>query len=318
MNRTRLLLVIVLLLLGSRTAFADTTDEQTARKLFAEGLELHQSHDYAGALAKFREAYRRWKNPKILANIGTEAWELGNFAVAANAYDRFLAEAPADAPNRADVERALREVQPKVGTLVGTLTGPAQSATVDGIAVEPARLHRLHVAPGRHVIVAVGTNGKRVERQIDVAAGARVIFTVRLDAQASANPGPVESDNTVERSPEKPHEHSSLPWVVGGIGAASLVASAVLYSMRNNTESDLKTECFSNVCPDASQDKIDRANRLGAASAITFGIGVAGIGAAAYLFLKPSSATPPAEQSAIDLRVTASPRGASATFGGRF
>jgi hypothetical protein len=317
MTSLRMLLVLLCVLLSTRAVLADTPDQEAARTLFREGLAAHEAHDYAQALAKFRAAYRRWKNPKILANIGTEAWELGHYAVAANAYDRFLAEAPADAPDRADVEKALREVLPKVGTLVGKLTGPAQSVTVDGQAVQPSSIGRLHVEPGRHAVVAVGVNGDRVEQQVEVAAGARVFFSLRLEAEnpstpASAQPAEPETPVTAPRRPR-----SSLPWIVGGVGVASLIASGVLYSMRSSTDSELKTECISTICPSSSQSKIDKANRLGAASAITFGVGVASLGVAAYLFLKPSGDAP-RETRAVGFGITASPRAASATLAGRF
>src|SRR5687767_3414897 len=106
MKRTLLLAAFAAALSASPELRAQSTDEQAARALFKEGNTLHGKGQYAAALEKFYAAYARWKNPKILANIGTAAWELGRYVEAANAYDQFLSQAPANDPSRAEVERA--------------------------------------------------------------------------------------------------------------------------------------------------------------------------------------------------------------------
>jgi hypothetical protein len=255
--------------------------------------------------------------------VALKATELGRYAIAANAYDRFLEEAPPDAPNRGEVEKALKEVVPRVGTLAISVSGSPKTVTIDGQNVELVRIKRIRVMPGRHDVVAVSESGARAEQSVNVGAGATVALALAPDSPepSKTTTAPV----TTEEPPEKPKhqgpppQRSALPWVVGGVGVASLIASGVLYSMRGSSESKLKSECIGKICPDSSDDDIKRANRLGALSAITFGIGVAGVGTAIYLIVKGPSSEPVAEkQQAFQVYVTGAPNAASATFAGRF
>ncbi len=300
-------------------AHADSATETEARKLFREGVALHNDHDYSGALKKFREAYRLWKNPKILANIGTEAWELGNYPLAANSYERFLAQAAPDAPERPEVDKALKEVLPKVGTLRLKLSGAPHSVTIDGQPVDPKKsVVRVHLTPGRHRVEAVAESGSNAGQSVKLTAGSTVTVLLSLETAKTDKPAFALEETPSEPDAEPARGHSILPWVVGGVGVASLATSVVLYSLRNKEETALKSECFNTVCPASSSDKIDRANRLGALSAVFFGVGVAGVGVATYLFVKPAGQEPAPQAQAFELRVGASPTAASVSFGRQF
>src|SRR5262249_27449844 len=159
-----------------------------------EGLSLYQSHDYDGAIRKYREAYARWKNPKILANLGTAAWEGGRYVDAANAYDEFLDEAPPKDPNRAEVEKARKEVLPKVGTLEVRVAGGTAAVTVDGKSIETVHLERVRVEPGSRSVDAVGAGGVRASAVAAVGAGATAVVELQLAAPPpSAAPAPAST-----------------------------------------------------------------------------------------------------------------------------
>src|SRR5262245_9634422 len=202
-------LLAAIVLVPSRPALAQATDEAAARALFHEGLKLHEARDFAGAIAKYRAAYARWKNPKILANIGTVCWELGRYAEAANAYDRFLTETPADSPERAEVQKALGDVVPKVGLLEISPDDPKLALTVDGRAVEFAAPGRLYVEPGAHQLQAQAEGGAAASQNVSVAAGAkaRVVFLLTAATQAPAPAAQSDAHATPTRT-----KHSALPF----------------------------------------------------------------------------------------------------------
>ncbi len=305
-------------LVPSRPALAQATDEAAARALFHEGLKLHEARDFAGAIAKYRAAYARWKNPKILTNIGTSAWELGRFAEAANAYDRFLADAPGDA-NRAEVEKALGDVLPKVGTLELDTHGKNPTLTLDGQPLDIVRLDRLHVDPGTHKLKAELAGVAPEEREVNVAAGATVKVEFKLDSKPEAGASEAASSAPVEESEAtqlRPHR-ASLPWVVGGLGVASLAASGVFFLMRNGEINDLERDCIDGVCPDRSQESIDTANRFGTLSLVTLGLGVAGVGTSIVLFTQGKKEAA-ASTSPVRVHVAASPASARVTAQLRF
>ena len=310
-------LTILIVLLPIRPASAQGADEAAARALFREGLELHEARDFAGAIEKYRAAYARWKNPKILTNIGTSAWELGRFAEAANAYDRFLADAPADA-NRAEVEKALADVMPKVGTLEISTNGKNATLTLDGQPLEIARPDRLHVAPGTHKVRAELAGAAPEERVVSVTAGVKVRVEFKLEAASTGQPGPANSPVPEDVGPVRARSHrASLPWVLGGLGAASLAASGVFFLMRNGEINDLESECIDGVCPATSQDSIDQANRYGTLSLVTLGLGVAGIGTGIILYTQSGNESR-ARATPLRLHVAASPAAARVTAQMRF
>lgn len=261
------------------------SDEELARTLFKQGLDLHEQHRYDEALKKYREAYARWNNPKILANIGTAAWELGRYWEAAEAYDRFLAEAPADAPNRPEVERALEQVQPKVGTLQVDLGNTAGRLTVAGRTIDTRHADRIRVDPGPSTLEFAPQGGSPIKRSVDVPAGG----TVRVSFAPGASTGPDVGQPTTA-SPTSPRTDQRtrkpvnvVPWIIGGVGVASLIVSGTFYLQHRSAVDDLDSHCINRVCPDWEQATIDRANQNGTISLIALGIGALGVGTAVWM-----------------------------------
>jgi len=188
MHRPLAAALAVAALLCSPMTFAQTADEQAARASFKAGLALHEKRDYEGALDKYREAYVHWKNPKILANIGTAAWELGRFADAALAYDRFLETAPSADPSRADVEKALAEVLPKIGTLRVKLEDSA-SVALDGHSVAVEHLDKVRVMPGTHSLAATFGSALSTQQTVRVGAGETVDVVLAPPKPVAAKAG---------------------------------------------------------------------------------------------------------------------------------
>ncbi len=314
-----LAVALVLLTLGaSRAAQADGADEEAARNLFREGLALHAANNYAAALDKFRAAYARWKNPKILTNIGTDAWELGRYVEAAEAYDEFLTMAPADDPNRKDVEKALADVLAKIGTLQIEVTGGQASIKVDGVQIDPNRLARIRVKAGHHDVEAT-SSGSNVRQAVDVAAGTTVPlqFTLSASGNIAVPPG---SGQPKPSEPEKKSRGSALPWIIGGVGVVGLGASAIVFSMRSGVVHTLEKKCIDDACPDDSEDEIDRANRLGIIGLATLGVGVACVGTAVYMLAtgSKSSDEAPTKSSKPEVALSIAPSGAAGTMRFRF
>ncbi len=309
-------------------ALAQAQDEEAARALFKDGLALQEKGDLAGALDRYRAAYTKWDNPKILVNIGTAALQLGRHLEAAEAYDRFLDTAPSDDATRAEVEKALTDALAHVGTLAITLTGGPAETDLDGRRLDAAaRLDRIRVEPGAHTLRARGPRGAPAERTLNVEAGETV--AVALDVSAppplrhEATPASRPAPRAVEPAPPEESEKeaagtsgSALPWIIGGVGVAALATSGVLFVLRGNATGDLDRDCLGDVCPDASQGAIDRANRLGTFGLVAVGAGAVGVGIGVALLLGEGEALSPAAGLRLDL--AADGRGARASVRASF
>src|SRR4051812_2881846 len=122
--KVRALFLASVAMLATAPALADTADERKGRILFDEGTKRAEAHDYEGALERFRSAYARYPNGKILLNIATMLRELGRRAEAAEVYEQFLADPSADATIKPDVQEAIEELDAHLGKLSIKTTDP--------------------------------------------------------------------------------------------------------------------------------------------------------------------------------------------------
>jgi hypothetical protein len=218
----------------------------------------------------------------------------------------------------ADCGPWLREVEstlPSVVVVARDPSGndvPAVKVSVDG-AVLAARLGGvpLEVDPGEHRFVFEPERGQRVEQTLLINVGEKsrlVQVTIRPDGPA-ADKAP---------SPEPAAETRGSLWpglLAGTLGLGSLGASFGLYFVAKGQLNHLRTTCAPG-CPAADVSSV---RTLGIASDVTFGAGLAGLGASVLLFvLRPSSGgATPAKATATWLLAPA-PGGAVGGVVGRF
>jgi hypothetical protein len=87
---------------------------ERAKKAFADAKKLHDSGKLAEAVEKLKASYELSNNPLLLYNIGITMQELGSDDLAVIYYRKFLAEAPADAAQRAEVTDRIAAITRKL------------------------------------------------------------------------------------------------------------------------------------------------------------------------------------------------------------
>jgi tetratricopeptide (TPR) repeat protein len=106
-----LLLAVVL---AARPAVAASPEEKTkARELYQSGLVHYDLKEYAEALKSFKDAYRIVQDPAFLYNIAQCHRRLGQNPEALDFYRNYLRRSPS-APNRAEVERRIQEIEREI------------------------------------------------------------------------------------------------------------------------------------------------------------------------------------------------------------
>lgn len=235
---------------------------------FQRGVALFNEADYRAALVEFRRAYEIAPKTAVLYNIGQTQLQLQSYAAALTTLERYLAEAPASAPHRAEVEQTLQTLRTRVGKLAVTTNVPGAEVTIDDEAVGKTPLAEpVLVSVGRRkVIVSHAGHGTEI-RTVDVAAGDTVKLAIALaDPKAAATGGQERGPDWVRRG-----------WITTGVlGAGALTAGVFAYL----SSRDLKDA--RHQFP-ASADDIDRAasrvsrlslaaDVLGVAAVITGGI----------------------------------------------
>ena len=98
-------------------AGAEDPKRVEARKHFRQGVAFAAAGNCSAAIVEFEAAYALVPRSNALYNIAQCQERLFRYDLAIASYERYLAEAPADAPDRSAVEAALRTL----GNLLGTV-----------------------------------------------------------------------------------------------------------------------------------------------------------------------------------------------------
>ncbi len=100
---------------------APTAEElEAAKKAYGEGAKLFAAEKYGEAVERFKESYRLSRNPVLLYNIGLTFERLGTKDMALFYYKKFLKDAPAEAPQRPDVDKSVKQLEKDGATEPGT------------------------------------------------------------------------------------------------------------------------------------------------------------------------------------------------------
>lgn len=229
--RSAAYIVVLWVVTVATPASAQTSDVALARQLFAEGIELVDQQAWAEAADRFRRSLELRPSPIVAFNLGSTLVELGRLVDASEAFRRAIRAAGAPAELRAAAEESLRALEPRIGFLTLTVTGPAEGVE---LFIGERRLppQAIGVAapidPGTQHIRAVRAGQEIASVDLEIEEGAR--DDVVLDI-----PLPVEDDSGEEVVPDPIFTTTSTqsdggisPFVWVGVGAGVLVVAAVV------------------------------------------------------------------------------------------
>ena len=174
----------------------------------------------------------------------------------------------------------------------------------------------LPLDPGPHSVVARAPGYKPLEKTVTVAENSREVAVLDLEALP---PDALLGGAEVQTRPIP----RVVPYVIGGVGAASLIASDVFYALRQDAIGDLEKKCENHVCPNDDptiRDTDDKMRTYHYATLITLGTGVALVGTAVVLYaLDPrlperGARAKPKARARAQFYPTVSPKSAGATL----
>lgn len=108
MRGIALVVAVALALIASPRLRAAETPESSAKAHYEKAQQLYATGNYDEAIAEYHEAYRLKPHPNVLYNIAQAYERLLDYAQSVVWFERYLAEAPKDAPERVVVENRLR------------------------------------------------------------------------------------------------------------------------------------------------------------------------------------------------------------------
>ena len=311
------------ILLAAPPVLAQTAEElKEARQIFNEGKQLEDKGSWAEALEKFKKVAGVKMTPQVRFHIALCEENLGKLASAIRGFELAAEEARSagssatevanNAPTRAE---ALKK---RVGTLKLAISGTLTTSKIylDDVALPPsAGASPSFIDPGAHVIeVRDGSGTSTFKKEITVAEGAseRVEITVH-DGESK---GPVKEEPV---APPPPPPSSRVPaYVVGGVGAASLIVSGVFFGMRQSSISTVKSHCKGadglTQCDPKDQDTASAGKTDGTVSGAMLGIGIAGVVTGTVLFFVLGPKKSESAKSTLHLVPTADGIGVGGSF----
>ena len=288
-SRSRGPLALLLLAFTLRVAPASAQDAKElarARAAFQQATELEQAGNWSAAVQRFREVGQVRMTPQVRFHIALCEDKLGRLVAALGGYELALADADTVGPDfRAEVEGNVTRLRERIPKLVIQRGSGAQAAVIelDGVSVGDSSVGvDVPQDPGPHAITARAPNFQPFESTVTLAEGERKVVEIVME------PAPVEAQQprSIDSTPPPPPRKVNLvPYIVGGAGAATLLASGVFFALRQSTKSGLDDRCKGEVCPESERGSVSRLKTYHYASLVTLGVGVAALGTGAALYV---------------------------------
>ncbi len=324
------------MLVASSAVFAQTNDDALRRDLVAQAEQARDSGDHARALDLSSHAAQIRMTPSLALLIAQEHEQLGHVVDALDYARRCVSDASRDGTlhNRQRITRNCRELVTSLSSQVARVTirlaAREDSATVRvGTQTIPPAAWGVPVPvdPGEVNVTASSPDGRRFAQTVRATRGGVVEVEVVLTMPTASNvsevppvvgPAPApESAAVVAPTPLLPGRRAAVgagPWIVVGVGAASLIAAGVLWSMHVSAVADRDAACDRGGCLPAALDSDATARDFTVGTNIAIGLGGAAIaGGLTWFFVARTGGT---ESSALRPSAWLLPGGAGLTLGG--
>jgi hypothetical protein len=217
----------------------------------------------------------------------------------------------------------LDEVNAALPSVVVEAKGPDGKETfdvkvsIDGEVVsEKLDVKAIELDPGTHKFVFEYEGEEPIEQEVILRQGQKnktlqVSFAPEKSESSTNEPEP-EPEPIIDTGAAK-NKPPTLAYVLGGVGVVALGGAGYFWLSGESKKKDLDS---SGCEPNCDQGKVDSIKQQRLIGDIALGVGLACIGTAAYLWMKPGKKAPPAETSLVDVQLGR--HGAWAGMSGRF
>jgi len=266
----------------SPQAFAEPNKEELskARARFQQATELEQAGNWASALQQFREVGQVRMTPQVRYHIALCEEKLGKLVAALGGFELALSEADSLGPDfRSEVEEKTNALRERIPKIILERGDGAEAATIelDGISLGASSVGvEVPLDPGPHQISARASGYEAYTDTIEVPEKETKHVVVTLTKIEESVP-PTRGEKEGPAAPVAPQSHPirTVAYVVGGVGAASLLSSGYFYLKRQsqiNTLNDLcggSGQCPANVDAGQVNDHRSKLNTYDALMKIT-------------------------------------------------
>ena len=220
---------------------ADKDPRKAAIKLVGQGDRLFKKGDFAGALAKYQEAYQIFPSPKIFYAMAKAETALARTLDALAHYEQFIDEAGDDVNEdlRVDAQVSVQELEKTLAVVRFDVRPDGVTVAVDGAEVGVSPVEKpVRIAPGEHVYHFEKSGWKSVDKHARLVAGDKLDEQITLRED---RPAPVVGEEAPATPPPASRRHGSdkvIFWTGVGVTTALATGWALsgLAALRNHDE----------------------------------------------------------------------------------
>jgi PEGA domain len=154
-----------------------------AKQAYESATILRNNSDWAGAMAKYGQAYELSKDPRLLFDMAICARDLKAYARMQELLVRYEREAPATLTEqtRADVDAAMEAIRHLVGTVRVQVSEAGALLAIDGRAAgESPPKEPVVLDLGRHTIAASKAGFEPAQQVVEIVGGDNVEVSLKL------------------------------------------------------------------------------------------------------------------------------------------
>jgi len=283
--------IAVAVSLASSPARAQTPS--AAEQAFRDGRAAVQAGDYATACTKFNESQRLEPAPGTLMNIADCEEHTGKLVAAREHFNLAASGFPRADGRRAFALKHASDLEKRLGHLTLRLEpgAPRDAQVRRGNEIADTSGQPAVVDPGSFDIVVSAPGREDRTYRIDVPEGGTIDQAIEVGPEVVREaPKPAPRADAVTRPETSTDKMRTIGFVVGGVGAASLVTGIVTGVMAAGKASTVKDHCdAAYACDSAGLDAASSGKTLAPISTVTLIAGVALVGAGTYLVIKGRS-----------------------------
>ena len=287
---------------------ASAQNPAAAEALFEEARAAMASGSYDLACARFRDSDKLDPAVGTRFNLADCEERRGRIATAWSAFRGVASELGPEDDRKAIAEERARSLEARLPYVTLQRTSQTPSGVrvrIDGIELGEGSIGiALPMDPGSHELVLMRAPGVDEQRSSFVLAeGQHANVPVRFVVKPIAEAAPAAPD---EASTSGGSLSTRRVWTVvaGGIGLAGVTTGAITGVITLDKKSTANRNCNddSRVCNTAGVAANDSGRKFAIASSVGFGVGIAGLATAAYLWLTEPAAAPSSSHSSSPLR----------------
>jgi tetratricopeptide (TPR) repeat protein len=208
---------------------------EEARTRYERGTQLYAEGEYKLALIEFQRANELAPSYKLLFNIGQVNLQIGNYAAALRAFERYLKEGGNQIPakRRAQVEKEIPGLKGRTAHITVKVSVDGADVTLDGASIGSSPMNEpVLVNAGQHTVAARKAGRIAASKDVTLAGSDDVKIEFDLPEEPSAavpvgTPGTIrEHETIIHQAPEKP-SYVWIGWVMTGALAAGAIGSGI-------------------------------------------------------------------------------------------